>query len=764
MTVAMVILVGGLIVVATILVARWTDALAWQRSLTAFRLVLPASLKADDVTAWLGTVAASTHAPRGALVPLPPVALEVCATHQGIGHFLLVPERMRGAMLSGLRAGLPGARLEEAPDYLSTRPRLSTAAEAVLTSHRRPLAIERAPTTGTAILATLQPLGITESVVLQWILTSAGTPQPVRPAADASEGGSLPWWLEADSPRDADDVRAARLKQREPLLHGVLRIGVQADGPAQTYAVFGRVWGTLRGMNAAGVQVVRRWWLWPRWAAHRVRHLAVPIVRWPMLANTRELAGLLAFPLGDVYLPGLPANAARQLPPPVSMARSGAVLGRSTYPGMSDRPLALRTGDRLRHTWMIGPTGTGKSTLLANLILQDVEAGRGVAVLDPKGDLIGDVLDRVPESRRDDVLVIDPSQTDRPVGLNVLDVGHGEHARELAVDHLVYLMSNLWRSSFGPRTADVLRQALLTLTHTHAADGMRNTLVELPEVLLNPAFRAFITSQTTVPEGVRPFWTTYEQMKDGERAQVIGPTLNKLRQFTTRTAMRLMLGQSEGVRLSEVYTHRRILLVSLAKGALGTDTTALIGSLVMAGLWQATLERITVPPERRHPVMFYLDEFQDFLRLPIDLADMLAQARGLGTGLVLAHQYLGQLTDDVETAILGTARTQVVFQVEHDDATTLAKRFAPLTSDDLSGLAAYEIAVRPCIDGATRSPVTGVTLPLPVKSADGKALAAYSRERFGKPRAAVEAALRTRIAPASKAGYRVGREYREADL
>jgi type IV secretory pathway TraG/TraD family ATPase VirD4 len=408
--------------------------------------------------------------------------------------------------------------------------------------------------------------------------------------------------------------------------------------------------------------------------------------------------------------------------------------------------LALATADRLRHTWVIGPTGVGKSTLLGGLIGQDIAAGRGVVVFDPKGgDLTRDVLDRVPEARWDDVLLLDPSATDFPVGLNVLDLGRGEHARELAVDHLVHLMASLWRSSWGPRTSDVLRAGLLTLVHTAAADGTRFTLVELPELLINPVFRGFVTTQATVPESVRSFWTSYEAMGEGERAQVIGPSLNKLRSFTTRTALRLMLGQSEGVHLDEVFTKRRIVLVSLPKGVLGSETTALVGSLVMAGLWQATLARSVVPAARRHPAMVYLDEFQDFLHLPLDLADMLSQARGLGVGLVLAHQYAAQLTDEVKAAVLGTTRTQIVFQVEHDDARMLAQRFAPLTQADLSNLAAYEIAMRPAVDGATLAPVTGRTLPLPPATTDGQALGAASRQRFGVARGEVEAALRSRV-------------------
>jgi hypothetical protein len=196
------------------------------------------------------------------------------------------------------------------------------------------------------------------------------------------------------------------------------------------------------------------------------------------------------------------------------------------------------------------------------------------------------------------------------------------------------------------------------------------------------------------------------------------------------------------VRLDEVFTKRRIILVALPAGVIGTETAALIGSIVMSGLWQATLARVAVEAERRHPVFVYLDEFQAILRLPVDLADMLAQARGLGVGLVLGHQYMGQLSDEVKTAVLGTARTQIAFQVEHDDARALA---------------AYEIAMRPCVGGATIAPVTGRTLALPPGVTDGAALAAAARERFGRARSEVEAALRHRVEGPTRQ-RRVGRD------
>ncbi|MFC6021877.1 type IV secretory system conjugative DNA transfer family protein [Plantactinospora solaniradicis] len=762
-SILLLLLSSGLAVIAIVIAARWLDSRAWRRSLVAYRIVLPTNLSVDDVAAWLGTTAASTHAQRWALLPLPPVVSEIRATGQGgIEHFLLVPRTLRGAVLGNLRATIPSARLTEDDEYLRTRPRCRLAAEAVMTSYHRPLAGERAETTSRALLASLQPLGPGVAVYVAWILTSAGTPAPVRQPTGRQTGRELPWWLEDQSSRDADDVRAARLKQRDPLLDGCLRVGVVAVRAKDARAAFGRVWGALRNQNAAGVLIVRRWWIPAAWAAHRMAELALPVVRWPMLLSARELVGLLGFPLAGVQLPGLPRAVARQLPPPTSMPTHGTVVATASYVGMTGRPLALRTDDRLRHMWIIGPVGVGKSTLLANLILQDVRAGRSAALLDPKGDLVADVLNRLPETRRDDIVVVSPSETAHPIGLNVLNAGHGEHARELAVDALVHLMASLWRSSFGPRTADVLRNALLTLTHTTSADGRANTLLELPEVLMHQQFRTFILAQPTVPEMVRPFWASYDQMTDTARAQVIGPSLNKLRSFTTRTALRLMLGQSQGVRLDELFTKRRVFLFDLSKGLLGTETAALLGSLIMAGLWQATLERVTVPADKRHPTFIYLDEFQDFLRLPIDLADMLAQARGLGVGLVLAHQYLGQLTDDVKTAVLGTARTQVAFQVEMDDARSLAARFAPLAKEDLTGLPAYEIAVRPCIDNSTHAPVTGRTLPLSEPATDGAALAAASRTRYGVPRAEVEAAIQTRVTPpTSREGF--GRQRKGGD-
>jgi len=675
------VVVGGGALFGVVLGGRWLEAVSWRRSLVAFRLRLPAGLSVDRVAQWLGTVNAATHAHRLALLPSPPLAVEVVANTRGIEHYLLVPEGMRGTIFAGLQAGLPGVRLEEARDYLAGRQRLRVAAEAALNTHRRPLGVGRAETASAALLASLQPLYGAEVVCVQWIVTGGGVPVVPRVS---NRDASLPWWAD-DSPADAEAVRAERMKQKEPLLRCVVRVGVLASGRARAYSLFGQVWGCLRTMNAAGVGVVRRWWLPVGMVASRMQRLCVPLTQWPLTLNTRELAGLLGLTAGDVRLPGLVLDGARQLPPPPGLPTRGAVLGVSNYPGSSNRQIALRKDDRLRHLWVAGPTGAGKSTLLGNLILQDMRAGSGVVVLDARGDLVRDVLNRVPDNRRDDVIVLDPSETDRPVGFNALDVGHGEHARELAVDHVLHVFQDLYRSSWGPRTADVLRASLLTLTATTALDGSAFTICELPELLAHKNFRAFVTHQPGMTPGLASVWRWYEGLSDAERAQVIGPVLNKLRAFVLKTPLRLLLGQSTGLDLQEIFTAHKILLVPLSKGTLGSETAALVGSLLVASVWQVTLGRVRIAPEQRRPVWLFADEFQEVVRLPVDLADMLAQARALGLGLTLAHQHLGQLPEAVKTAVLGTARTQVLFQLDYDDAHTLSRSFAPLTAEDLMG-------------------------------------------------------------------------------
>jgi hypothetical protein len=391
-------------------------------------------------------------------------------------------------------------------------------------------------------------------------------------------------------------------------------------------------------------------------------------------------------------------------------------------------------------------------------------AGHGVVLIDPKRDIVDAVLRRVPDHRRDDVVVLDPVDVGHPSGLNVLArSGDSEAERELVTEHLLGVFESLWEDSWGPRSDDVLRSAAITLSSATAPDGSAYALTELPELLTNAQLRKYVLAQETVPDYVRGFWRWFDDVPAWERTQALAAPLNKLRAFSMRTPVRLMLGQSSGLHLPTLLAERKVLLVPLSAGELGRPAAELLGSLVVAALWQAIRGQTRLAPEDRPKTYLYLDEFQDVVRLPLDLADLLAQSRGLGASLTLAHQHLGQLDRHVRDAVLGTARSQVVFQTGPDDARTLARGFEPsLTAADLMGLPAYHFALRPVWRGQVIRPVTGRTLPLPEADGSAEALRRSSREAYGVPRTEVEAALRARLgAAASQPDVPIGRRRRK---
>lgn len=697
----------------------------WRASLVAFELRIPLDASTDDLERWLATV--WTLVPqrrRWSVLPRWPFCFETTATHEGIRHVVVIPYWRRAAVLSTLSAAIPGARLTKLVDYLTGdhRPRFQAATEIRLHGGGELLATDRAADTSRHLVAALQPLQPGEMVRVQWLFTGARAPRWItRPNVEADVPG---------------------LWQAGPVLGAVGRLAVASpSGRGRAKALLSRVSAALGGMNTPRTRVARRWW-WPRLAvAARLVLRVVPRGRWPIIATADELAGLLGLAVGVDMLPGVPPEVSRVLPPASSMPNTGLVVARSNYPGTTTQ-LHLSTSDRLRHTWILGPTGTGKSTLLCNVINHDIAHGDGVVLIDAGGDLVADVLDRIPDSRAADVIVIDPTHTDHIVGLNPLTAGPPEQASGFTY----HVLRSLYASSWGPRTADIVRAALLTLTTTTAPNGAAFTLVDIPELLTNTGFRRYVTAQSLPPQLVK-FWRWYDRMPEPQQLSVISPVLNKLRTFTLSSPLRAMLGQSDGVQFADVLANGGVVLVALKKGILGAEVCSLLGALVMASVWQAAQARVNLAKHQRRPVWLVADEFQETVRLPLDLADMAARARSLGLGLVLAHQYLAQLTPSVKTAVLGTVRTQIVFQLERDDAHELAAAFAPLTATDLHHLGVFEIAARLCTNGATASPVTGTTYPIPDPVRDGTALAATSRERYGLPVATVDEQITARFMP-----------------
>jgi len=410
-------------------------------------------------------------------------------------------------------------------------------------------------------------------------------------------------------------------------------------------------------------------------------------------------------------------------------------VGRATFPGR-ERALALSPTDALRHVHVLGPTGVGKSTLLLNLAVTAMQAGQAVAVIEPKGDLIADLLARIPHGREGDVVLLDPTDAERPVGLNPLKAGG--RSPELVADQVLGVWHAMYLSSWGPRTHEILAAALLTLART---PGM--TLAALPVLLSNPGFRRRIVPRVADPVGLAPFWAAFESWSEPERLAATAPSLNKLRPLLMRPELRAVIGQSQPrFELRQVFTERKILLCDLSRGRLGPEASALLGSLIVSQLWQAILGRVVVPVERRHPVLVVVDEFQDYLRLPLDFTDALAQARGLGASFALAHQYLHQLDVGVRSAVLANAQSRIAFRLASEDAKVLASAGGVLMPEDFQSLGAFE-AYAQLVAGDSLQPWCSLaTLPAPEPTSDPKAVRAASQASYGVDRMAVEAELR----------------------
>jgi TraM recognition site of TraD and TraG len=302
---------------------------------------------------------------------------------------------------------------------------------------------------------------------------------------------------------------------------------------------------------------------------------------------------------------------------------------------------------------------------------------------------------------------------------------------------LLGLFHSLYLANWGPRTHDILGASLLTLARSK---GM--SLAALPLLLTDAGFRRRIVAGVADPIGLGPFWSIFEAWSEGERAAAIAPVMNKLRPLLLRPELRAAIGQTKAsFDLRRVFTERKVLLVNLSKGLLGPESAALLGSLVISQLWQAVLGRAKVIPERRHPVFVYVDEFQDYLHLPVDLADALAQARGLGVGFTLAHQYLHQLEPRMRSAVLANAQSRVAFRLPSEDARAVAADSPQLAAEDFQTLGAFEAYAQLVARDAVQPWCSLRTLPAPPPFSNPATVRATSRRAYGVDRADIEAEL-----------------------
>ena len=367
----------------------------------------------------------------------------------------------------------------------------------------------------------------------------------------------------------------------------------------------------------------------------------------------------------------------------------------------------IKDADRRRHIWAIGKTGTGKSTLIANMAIDDIKKGRGMAIIDPHGDLSEIILDYIPKSRINDVIYFNPADTDYPIAINPLEVTNKEEA-ELVVSGIVSIFNKLFGFSWGPRLEYILRNSLFTL-----AQVPNSTLKDIPLLLTNKLFRQRIEN-SLLDETMKSFWRDeFDKMPERLQQEAISPILNKVGQFVTSPLIRTVIGHPKSsIKLDDVMNEGKILIANMSQGKLGEDNAALLGAMLITKFQLAAMHRVSIPEEERRDFYLYVDEFQNFATG--SFIKIMSEARKYRLDIMLANQYMAQIPEEVTQAILGNAGTVMTFAVGASDAEVLFKEFAEVfTQTDLVNLGRFQVATKMTIDSQVTRPFVATTLPLP---------------------------------------------------
>lgn len=398
----------------------------------------------------------------------------------------------------------------------------------------------------------------------------------------------------------------------------------------------------------------------------------------------------------------------------------------------------IKEKNRRAHIYIIGKTGTGKSTLIENMVVSDIKDGNGVALIDPHGDLAGKILTLIPQERISDVIYFNPADIDYPIAFNPLEQIHADF-HDLVASGLIAVFKKIWADFWGPRLEHILRYSIMTLLEYPGS-----TLLDIPRLLTDSDFRKTVLSKVTHPQ-VKAFWIQeYEKYSVWVRSSAISPILNKIGQFLSSIPLRNIVGQRKNTfKLRTVMDEKKILIINLSKGKIGEDNCSLLGAMLVTRMQLAAMSRANLPESRRDSYYLYVDEMHNFITL--SFADVLSEARKYGLSLTLAHQYIEQLDSEIRAAVFGNVGTIITFRVGAKDAHYLAREFnSVFTESDIINLPNYQIYLKLMIDGVASRAFSADTLPGPAKQTSyADIIIDLSRTKYAQPRKDVEKAIAT---------------------
>ena len=545
---------------------------------------------------------------------------------------------------------------------------------------------------------------------------------------------------------DAKELEAVENKIGKPGFEMVVRLVVSAKTKESASAHLNNIinsFSQYNGINSFKKNKIRNKGLFMKDFIYRY----FPMIGQSSIFSVDEIATLFHLPNKSITTPGIHWLNAKRAPAPSNIATTGLFLGKSTFRGLT-RQVFIEKYDRQRHFYIIGKTGTGKSEFLKTMIMQDIQAGEGVAVIDPHGDLIEDTLRLIPPSRAEDVILFDPSDLDRPLGFNMLEAAD-EQQKHFVANSIIGLMYKLFDPNktgiIGPRFEHAVRNAMLTVMYEKGS-----TFIEVVRILTDQNYVQEILPKVQDPI-IRRYWTDQiAQTSDFHKSEVLDYIVSKFGRFVTNKMIRNIIGQSDSAfNFRKAMDDQKILLINLSKGKIGEENSNFLGLVLVPKILVAAMSRQDMPMDQRKDFFLYVDEFQNFATP--DFAQILSEARKYRLNLIVANQFIGQMDEEIKNAIFGNVGTIASFRVGVTDANYLQHEFAPVFNEnDLINVDRFNAYVRTIIHGEPSLPFSldttkDLTKELAMRNERvAELVKELSRLKYGKAVDVVEAEIQQR--------------------
>lgn len=701
-----------------------------------YELTFPGDLAPEQVVAFLRSVSAPSRKKLN-ITGSHAEAWEIHADGNSKrirGFIRVAPSKARG-LVEQMHGSIPNmavAEVQEPPSY-----DLTTAVEVGLQWPSMPLDIDSIQRVSTSILKSIDSLTAGEYVVIQHVLTAMHRQK--KPVNGAGSHQVSLFGLKTNS-ANGDEIKARRDKLDEPNFQGVLRVGAKAKTDVAAKYLIQNVRNQFVA-TATGGNGWRNESKSPKKVISDMSQARTPALGGRIQYSITEMAAFLGWHMDGANIAGIPAGRAKMLPVPLGVQKEGRVFGVGLHPATS-RQVAVSVKDSSVHWQIVGKTGSGKTTLAANLLAQDIHQGRGLMVIDPKQDLFEAALNYIPRNRLRDVVVFNAADMFNPVGFNLLNQGSPQQA----ASELQSIFDHIYRDTGAVRMPEVLYHVLITLMTTKAKGGPFTFVDIVP--LLWPTSRQDQLFAKAVIGGVddpyiKAWWDDKQKMSASERTKYFQSLRSRVWQLNARPDIRNIIGQSvSSIDLHDIVKNKKILLVNL-KG-LPEEVLQLVGSSLVNSLWHVLKSGYT---NEENPFPLFLDEFHHFAHSPTPMDVMLAEGRSFGAQFHLMYQGNEQLAGRKEllSAVMGNTVNKVVMQRGSNDANTFAEEFGkPTTADDFKKLGKYEFYARVQSETGQSAPFIGKTLPPLEPYGYAKDAREFSRATYGRPLPEINADIETR--------------------